>query len=160
MKAALGDRIVVVPPHVGGAARDGVVVELRHPDGSPPYVVEWSDDHRRCLYFPGPDGHVEHPVAAAGLPAPRPEVPHVTTWTVTVHVYEQGSQTSARAVLHAGSGSELEARGTTHRAPRELDVPEIGQEVAVSRALQQLADTLLATAAVDLREIRAARTRA
>lgn len=35
------------------------MVELRHPDGQPPFVVEWSDTGERTLVFPGPDTKVE-----------------------------------------------------------------------------------------------------
>jgi Domain of unknown function (DUF1918) len=64
MKAAVGDRIVIASTHVDGPVRDGVIVELRHEDGSPPYLVQWSDDGHRALLFPGPEArieHVEHP---------------------------------------------------------------------------------------------------
>ncbi len=51
MKASVGDRIVVVSTKVDGPVRDGVVVELRHPDGTPPYLVRWSDDGEPALFF-------------------------------------------------------------------------------------------------------------
>ena len=155
MKAAVGDRIVVVSAQVGGAVRDGQVVELRHEDGSPPYVVEWSDTHQRALYFPGSDGRVEHrtdEVAPAVDPAAG-AIPHVKTWTVSVHVFEQGDHTSARAVLHAESPVEIEARGAAHRSPPDPQVPEIGDEVAVARALHHLADLLMAAATDDMRAV-------
>ena len=28
---------------------------MRHEDGSPPYVVRWSDTGDQALFFPGPD---------------------------------------------------------------------------------------------------------
>lgn len=59
MRAAVGDLIVNRPGVVGGHVREGVVVELRHPDGQPPFVVEWSDTGERTLVFPGPDTKVE-----------------------------------------------------------------------------------------------------
>ncbi len=61
MKAVVGDRIVVASNKVDRAARDGKVVELRHPDGTPPWVVEWSDDPgHTAVVFPGPDAHIVH----------------------------------------------------------------------------------------------------
>jgi Domain of unknown function (DUF1918) len=36
------------------------IVELVHPDGSPPYHVHWLDTGRITLVFPGPDSHIEH----------------------------------------------------------------------------------------------------
>jgi hypothetical protein len=60
MKAAVGDRLVVRSPHVDDPVRDGEIIELRHEDGSPPYVVRWSDNGHEALVFPGPDAYVEH----------------------------------------------------------------------------------------------------
>ncbi len=60
MKASVGDHIVVASNRADRPARDGTVVEVRHGDGTPPYVVEWSDTHETALVFPGPDAHVEH----------------------------------------------------------------------------------------------------
>ena len=58
-----------------------LVLELRNEDGSPPYLVEWSDTGQRSLYFPGSDGHVEH--YGDEPPKREPEF-HVRTWKVTV----------------------------------------------------------------------------
>ncbi len=59
MKAAVGDHLVINATHVDGPVRDGEVVEVRGPDGQPPYVVRWSDGHEG-LVFPGPDCSVRH----------------------------------------------------------------------------------------------------
>jgi hypothetical protein len=60
MHASVGDRLVVRSTHVDGPERDGEIVEVRHADGSPPYVVRWSDTGHEALVFPGPDAFVEH----------------------------------------------------------------------------------------------------
>jgi hypothetical protein len=60
MKASVGDRIVIASNRLDRPARDGRVVECRHEDGTPPYVVEWSDSGQTGLLFPGPDAHVQH----------------------------------------------------------------------------------------------------
>jgi len=148
MKAAVGDRIIVVPRSVGGPVRDARVVELRNADGSPPYVVQWSDTGQRGLYFPGSDGRIEH--YDQKPPERQGEPYHVKTWRVAVHVFEHGPDTTARAVLIADSGIPLEAKGAARRNPADPDVPEIGDEVAVARALQELADALMATASKDM----------
>lgn len=59
MKASVGDHIAVRGSHVGEPGREGEVVEARGPDGSPPYLVRWTDGHEG-LFFPGPDAIVEH----------------------------------------------------------------------------------------------------
>jgi hypothetical protein len=151
MRAAVGDRIVVVPRVVGGPARDARVVELRNADGSPPYVVEWSDTGQRTLYFPGSDGRLEHYEEAT---APPSAGFHVKTWRITVHVFEHGDDTTAHAVLRADAPDPLEAKGSAHRHPADPEVPEIGDEVAVARALHRLADTLMGAATADTAAVR------
>jgi hypothetical protein len=152
MKAAIGDRIVIASTRLDGPVRDGRVVELRHPDGSPPYLVEWSDDGQQALFFPGPDAHLvaepaDHPAASADTASSGR---HVRTWQVRVDVFESGDQTSAHVVLRTDSPTHLEATGTARRRPGDPDVPEIGDEIAVARALRRLADVLLGSATEDL----------
>ena len=60
MFATAGDRLVVRSLHVGGHVRDGEILEVRHDDGTPPYVVRWADTGHEALVFPGPDAFVEH----------------------------------------------------------------------------------------------------
>ncbi len=67
----IGDQLVVQGTHVGDHKRIGVITELRHNDGTPPYVVRWLDDGHEGLVFPGPDARIEdtpgaHPASAAG----------------------------------------------------------------------------------------------
>jgi len=160
MRASIGDRIVIASNRLDRPDRHGRIVELRHPDGTPPYVVEWDDGHRGTFY-PGADAHVAHPAEQAA-PGGEPEafpvsaapVPkHVKTWTVEIHVFENEDFTSAHAVLHAEVPGPLEGEGTALRKPEDVPVPEIGDEVAVARALRRLADQLLSTAATDLADV-------
>jgi hypothetical protein len=65
MIAHVGDRIIVKGAHLGDAVRVGVVMALRHPDGTPPYEVRWLDDGHVGLIFPGPETSVEHPTGRA-----------------------------------------------------------------------------------------------
>ena len=60
MFAQKGDRLVVPGLHLGEPGRDGEILEVRHADGTPPYVVQWSDTGHEALVFPGPDAHVQH----------------------------------------------------------------------------------------------------
>ncbi|GAA1217902.1 DUF1918 domain-containing protein [Streptomyces aureus] len=55
MRARVGDEIAVRGNTAGVIARDGEIVELHHPDDSPPYDVRWSENGRVTLYFPGLD---------------------------------------------------------------------------------------------------------
>lgn len=60
MFAKAGDRLVVPGHHQGESERDAEILEVRRADGSPPYVVRWSDTGHEALVFPGPDAHVQH----------------------------------------------------------------------------------------------------
>jgi len=79
--------------------------------------------------------------------------PHIREWTVQVTIFEAGDDTSARVVLLSDAPVHLAARGDTHRSDVDPAVPEIGDEVAVARALRHLADQLLETAAQDIEAI-------
>jgi len=69
MRAAVGDRLVIKGHHVGEPDRDAEILEVRGPDGAPPYLVRWSDDGHEGLFFPGSDATVEHhPPRAARRP--------------------------------------------------------------------------------------------
>jgi hypothetical protein len=152
MKASVGDRIVIASNRLDHPLRDGRVVECRHADGSPPYVVEWSDTGQTGLFFPGPDAHVQH-FGGAEIPARRegqpPPARHIKTWQVEVSLFESGDDTTAHAVLVAEVPG-IEARGSAHRSPGDTAVPEIGDEVAVARALRRLSDRLLGVASEDI----------
>ncbi|MFI0724141.1 DUF1918 domain-containing protein [Streptomyces sp. NPDC021224] len=58
MHAEVGDWIVVEALHLDGPRRRGQIVGLEHPDGSPPYVVRWTEDDRETVFFPGPEAHL------------------------------------------------------------------------------------------------------
>ncbi|MBC7292337.1 MAG: DUF1918 domain-containing protein [Actinotalea sp.] len=140
MKASVGDRLVQASSVVDGAVRDGKVVEVRHPDGSPPYLVEWSDTGERSLVFPGTDVHIEH-YGEGERPAPSVSADVASTWRVQVTVTHEGRETLAQATLVAGP-EPLDAVGRARRDPGDQAVPLIGDEVAVARALRHLADRL------------------
>jgi hypothetical protein len=65
MIAQVGDRIVLENVHLGDPRRVGVVTEVTHPDGTPPYQVRWLDNGHTTLIFPGAEARIEHP---AGQP--------------------------------------------------------------------------------------------
>jgi hypothetical protein len=146
MRARPGDRIVLAAPHTSEATRDGDVLEARGPDGGPPYVVRWSDGHEGLLY-PGPGAllHVgSHDRAKTPVTAPEPSVVpgpgHVRDWHIRISIFERGDETDANVVLLADAPQHLTAHGHTRRSTSDLPVPEIGDEVAVARALRRLAD--------------------
>lgn len=165
MKARVGDRIILAADHVDQPTRDGKIIEVRGADGGPPFLVAWSDGHTG-LIFPGPGsvlriGHAEEvesaPAAAAPVPAPPAGTrsvgtgpAHVREWQVRVSIFESGDDTSATVVLLADAPEHLSARGEARRSTDDTFVPEIGDEVAVARALRHLADKLMEAAETDI----------
>lgn len=69
MHATKGDRLIVHGTHVDDTVRDGEILEVRGEDGTPPYVVRWSDSGHEALVFPGPDAEVHHYEHPADSPA-------------------------------------------------------------------------------------------
>jgi hypothetical protein len=60
MQAVIGDLVVVEGTREGTPRRDGEIVALHHPDGTPPYDVRWAHTGRVSVFFPGPDTHIKH----------------------------------------------------------------------------------------------------
>ncbi len=54
MKAAVGDELTVKGRHQGDGDRHGEIVEIHGDEGSPPYVVQWTDGHE-SVFFPSAD---------------------------------------------------------------------------------------------------------
>ncbi len=75
------------------------------------------------------------------------------TWHVRIDISEYDGRTHAIARLDTGAGTDLHGSGEAHVNPRDPDVPEIGDELAVARALSQLGHLLLDTAADDLSRV-------
>ncbi|ACY98434.1 MULTISPECIES: DUF1876 domain-containing protein [Thermomonospora] len=73
-------------------------------------------------------------------------------WQLTVHISEQDRYTEAEAKLSTPNGT-LTGRGVARRNPRDADVPSIGDELAVSRALSELSHGLLDAAAREISQI-------
>jgi hypothetical protein len=164
MHAAVGDRIIVAGSVLDAPVRDGEILEVRGANGEAPYLVRWSDTGRESLFFPGPDAHVHHyeaPKGAAAVAQPEvrtsaqrpPEPSHVRNWHVDLYLSEGDESATAHAVLHGAPPSQLDSRGAARRRPGEAKVPEVGDEVAVARALRGLADRLLAAASEDMSAI-------
>lgn len=75
---------------------------------------------------------------------------HTKQWQVEVYLSEDDDVTNARAVLIGDGRRQVSASGHSRRNPRDPAVPEIGDEVAVSRALEGLSRELLAVAYRDI----------
>jgi hypothetical protein len=74
---------------------------------------------------------------------------HTRTWNAQIFLFEQDGETRADAVLDTGDNT-LHGHGAARCHPGETDIPEIGDELAVARALTDLGRKLIGTATDDL----------
>ena len=72
------------------------------------------------------------------------------SWTVQVLIEEDSDDTRADAVLRTRDATTLRGTGRARRNPADPAVPEIGDELAVCRALSDLAHELLEATAADI----------
>jgi Rv2632c-like len=74
-------------------------------------------------------------------------------WTVDIYVGEDDGHTYAEASLNDDIGNHVLGTGRARLNPTDPDVPEIGDEIAVGRALNELGNRLLDTAAGDMESV-------
>ncbi|MET7648270.1 DUF1876 domain-containing protein [Streptomyces sp. NPDC005426] len=66
-------------------------------------------------------------------------------WTVRVDLSEDHGTTKAEAVLDTGT-AKLTGHGVARCSPQDPDVPTIGDELAASRAMRDVAGQLMSVA--------------
>ncbi|MFE9557785.1 DUF1876 domain-containing protein [Streptomyces sp. NPDC006703] len=77
---------------------------------------------------------------------------HTAEWKVRLYLFEEDQTTKARLELDTGT-KKLTGHGTARCAPQDTDVPEIGDELAVARAMDHLAEQLKRTAYGDMQAV-------
>ena len=75
------------------------------------------------------------------------------TWKVEIFIGEKDQRTYAEARLMPGQEVTLTGTGVARLNPHDRDVPEIGDELAVARALSELSHRLLHAAADDIEQL-------
>ncbi|MEU1279211.1 DUF1876 domain-containing protein [Streptomyces sp. NPDC005805] len=73
-------------------------------------------------------------------------------WKVDVVLVEDDGTTRARARLATGNGT-ITGYGTAHCSPQDVDVPEIGEELAAARAMHSVVRQLMRAADRDLEAV-------
>lgn len=71
MRANVGDQLRVHGRTVGHEDRVAEIVEVKGPEGTPPYRVRFDDGHE-ALVSPGPDAVVQH--TERGRKAEQPDI--------------------------------------------------------------------------------------
>jgi Domain of unknown function (DUF1876) len=71
-------------------------------------------------------------------------------WSVQIFIDEHGGTTRAEARLETADKTHLVGIGTARLNPHDLNVPEIGDELATARALSELAHRLLDATVEDI----------
>jgi hypothetical protein len=74
-------------------------------------------------------------------------------WSVMLSVSAHDGSTEAEARLPVSGGTDLTGHGTARRNPADQDVTKIGEELAVARALSDLAHLLLRMATTDVETV-------
>ncbi len=76
-------------------------------------------------------------------------------WTITVDIDESTEQrrTSAQALMARDNGDQVTATGLATRFPRDPELPSVGEDLAVARALADLSQQLTDAAYQTIAEI-------
>ena len=74
-------------------------------------------------------------------------------WSITVDIDEQDDTTLAHVSIRSPAGHDVTGVGQAQRNPLDPSVPEIGDELAVARALRNLAERLLHTTENDIKGV-------
>lgn len=138
MQAKIGDRIVVHSRTQGQPTREGTVRDIRAGQVQPIYRVEW-DDGTETLYAPT-SGIAR--VVAEGADEASHDVTIRLESTVELIVTEIDDRSECVATLHTTRGS-FTGEGAARRRDDDPDVPMIGEELSIARALRALSETLL-----------------
>jgi hypothetical protein len=88
-----------------------------------------------------------------GIAIEERDMNEIKHWTVDIEIDEHDGRTRAVARLEPQVGNRLVGVGRARLNPVDRDVPDIGDELAVARALSDLAHTLLEVAAGDIEQI-------
>lgn len=75
---------------------------------------------------------------------------HTEKWEIDIFLDEHEGRTRAEARLRTRDATQLKGVGYATRHPKDPEVPEIGAELAVARALSELAHELLMATADDI----------
>ncbi|MFB6613051.1 dsRBD fold-containing protein [Streptomyces sp. NPDC085524] len=76
---------------------------------------------------------------------------HITEWKTRTYLFEEDRTTNVRIELDTGT-TKLTGHGTARCNPTDADVPEIGDELAAARAMEDLGAQLKLLAFGDMED--------
>ncbi|MBN2622149.1 MAG: DUF1876 family protein [Acidimicrobiales bacterium] len=139
MEAHVGDHVVVEGARVGMAPRRGEVTEILHGTEGDRFRVRWEGDAHETVLVPGPDMRVE----PGGRQLDR------TSVRVDVTLSEDADHCEAVARTRVRD-REISGWGRARRNPADPELPIVGEELAVARALADVSHQLIGAAADSL----------
>jgi len=156
MRAHLGDRVAVDGRHVGTPTRQGEIVEVIGNGGDEHYRVRW-DGGVESILFPQSDLRLLPEASSPGeLGAPermeidlRPSLPAGHLHSFEMWLAEDEDHTEVRVTIQLRE-VEMTGFGMARRNPKDPNMPTVGEELAMSRALHDLADQLRQVAGLQI----------
>ncbi len=140
MEAHIGDHVIVEGAKVGHARRKGEVLEILHGAGGNRLRVRWEGDDHESVIAPGPDMRIE---TGEGGGVDR------SSLRIDISMTEDADhcEAVARVRLHE---REFSGWGRARRNPSDPEMPVVGEELAVARALSEVSHQLVVAAADSL----------
>jgi Rv2632c-like/Domain of unknown function (DUF1918) len=141
MEAHVGDHVVVEGTKVGQARRRGEVMELLPGAGGTRLRVRWEGGDHESVISPGPDCRVETGEGGDGIDR--------MSLRIDVSVSEDADHCEAVAHVRV-RGRDFSGWGRARRNPADPEMPVVGEELAVARALSEVSHQLVVAAADSL----------
>jgi Rv2632c-like/Domain of unknown function (DUF1918) len=140
MEVHVGDHVVVEGTKVGQSRRRGEVLEILRGAGGDRLRVRWEGDAHESVLVPGPDMRIEQ---GDGGALDRRSL------RVDVVLSEDEDHCEATATVTM-RGREFSGWGRARRNPADPQMPVVGEELAVARALSDVSHQLVGAAADSL----------
>ena len=139
MEAHIGDHVIVEGAKVGLARRRGEVLEILHGAGGSRLRIRWEGNDHESVIAPGPDLHIEAGEGGVDRISLR----------IDISVTEDADHCEAVARVRMGE-REFSGWGRARRNPSDPEMPVVGEELAVARALSEVSHQLVVAAADSL----------
>lgn len=140
MEAHVGDRVVVEGARVGQPPRHGEVLEVLRGASGDRLRVRWDGSDHDTVIAPGPDLRIAGRDHAGPIRA---------SMRIDVSLSEDADHCEAVARLHVND-RDFSGWGRARRHPGDPEVPVVGEELAVARALSDISHQLVSAAADSL----------